>query len=207
MSDLRPHARELGTSVEAAENELARAAQMNRPSYEQYGIVSVDPGEAHVGMAVGVGLGFTSEHDELAMSFETTPAIALRALHTAITCGWIDVLVIEDFRLQPDKAMAQTGSDMPTSQMIGALKWMLIHNAIQTDRMNLPKLIMQPPSLKKTTASVLKHYGIRAATRGSDHARDAELHWWYLLLSERGLMPGINPRGLPRLNDYGSFNG
>lgn len=205
MTQKLPRATEEGASVVSVTEALAVAAKAGRPDVSQYGIVAIDPGEHHVGIAIGYGLGVSMKDDELVMSLETTPARALPALWYAIQCGWIDCLVVETFRLQPDKAMAQSGSEMNTSQMIGAIKLMLQLNESNGERMNLPALFWQAPSIKPTTKAVLKSMNILPTSVGSDHARDAELHWWHLLLSRRELLPGRRLAPWPVRNDYGVF--
>ena len=163
----------------------------------QRGILAIDPGDVHIGLACGVALRDGDPgSDELVYAFEMGHTPALFAIHTAIQAGWIDLLIVEEWRLYPDKAMQQVGSEMLTAQMIGAIRWMVAHkhrwqseveSATQAELK--PQLVMQPASIQNTTKAYLRKLGIeRTSVKGADHALSAELHWWKYVLGHRGLL-------------------
>ncbi|HEU5046096.1 MAG TPA: hypothetical protein VFT75_18395 [Nocardioidaceae bacterium] len=84
---------------------------------------AVDPGGEHVGMAEFSNFAGVAGTGQCDRAWETTPETAVDAIAAAMLNYEIDVLVVEEFRLYPDKAMAQTGSTMPTCEMIGCIKW------------------------------------------------------------------------------------
>lgn len=86
---------------------------------------AVDPGGVHVGMAE-FDFGVDADGDQYAdcvRAWELDPETAIDTIAAAMLNHQIDVLVVEEFRLFPDKAMEQTGSTMPTCELIGQIKW------------------------------------------------------------------------------------
>ncbi len=176
-------------------------------------VLAVDPGDDHVGVAAGVGLGQQpTSDDELMTSFETTPAAWMITLRSMAICGWVDVLVMEDFVLIPDRAMQQSGSKMHTARLLGAMGWLVAdHNLevgylIEQAQQNGGALpaesgpavpiypFYQMPSIKATQQSILRSMGVKPEPCGnSGHARDAQLHWWHFVMGQRGLLTGIKP--------------
>lgn len=75
-------------------------------------ILSVDPGDVHVGMALWNNGGL--EH-----AWETDPEDSVHAFKGFYD---LDLLVIESYQLYPWASDHQTFSKMPTSQLIGRMK-------------------------------------------------------------------------------------
>lgn len=144
---------------------------------------AVDPGDVHVGLAIfergDTGLWRCVDACEL------TPDEFLLLLAQQMVQGTIDILVYERFILEPDQAAKLAGTEMETSQMIGAIKW--IHGQCAR-RHNAPdvELVGQPNKIKKPMRGVLNHRKIRSITRRlgvtGDHAKDAELHGYYHII-------------------------
>lgn len=139
-------------------------------------VVAVDPGDKHVGVATWVS-------GELAPVCVEIPAgnaaneIAAMLRH-AITTGHKVHLVIEAFQLYADKAEAQIGSSMQTSQLIGALKYI-------AGQMEIP-VTEQGALILTATKAQLKARGIKLS--GSIHAREAGCHaCHFILFHELGL--------------------
>lgn len=107
----------------------------------------------------------------------------------------IDVVFGEMFRLEKKRAMAQVGSMMPTSQLIG---WIRMHCMLYAPHIDVnwqSNMVLSGP-----TAALLRDHNIRPvsppgknAARGStgDHQRSAELHLWHGLI-RAGLVDGIS---------------
>ncbi len=83
-----------------------------------------------------------------------------------------DVLVVEAYRLYPWRAKEQLWGDMPSPQVIGALKaWA---------ELNKVRYVEQSASIKRIMSDdVLKRAGYWF--RGKEHARDAARHLLYYL--------------------------
>jgi hypothetical protein len=176
-------------------------------------VLAVDPGDDHVGVAAGVGLGQGAvTDDELLVSFETTPSAWMLTLRSLAICGWVDVLVMEDFVLIPDRAMQQSGSRMHTARLLGAMGWLVADHNLEVDYAisqaaenggALPDgggpavpiyPFYQQPSIKATQQSILRSMGVKPEPCGNSvHARDAQLHWWHFVMGQRGLLTGIKP--------------
>lgn len=176
-------------------------------------VLAVDPGDDHVGVAAGVGLGQQpATDDELLVSFETTPSAWMVTLRSMAICGWVDVLVMEDFVLIPDRAMQQSGSRMHTARLLGAMGWLVADHNLEVDYTisqaannggvvpaeSGPAVPIYPfyqqPSIKATTQSILRSMGVKPEPCGnSGHARDAQLHWWFFVLGQRNMLTGIRP--------------
>lgn len=174
----------------------------------QRGVLAIDPGDRHIGLASGVAFasvdpatGATADgaEDDLRSAFQMAYEPALWAVDAAINSGWVDVLIVEDWRIYEDEAPKLVGSTCDTARMIGAFTWMVRkHNRWAREVQQVddggPGLIefhLQPAHLQDTTRSYLRKYGIdRTSNRGEDHALSAELHWWFCVMQMRGLLEG-----------------
>lgn len=195
---VRASRRQRETSLLEANRQLAQK-QWRQP------IIAIDPGDKHVGWATFVDGSCT-------LGIECEPDQALDALHHAITTGIVTTIVVENWRLYGDKAAKQVGSEMLTSQMIGAVKWQVRqHNATvasiaaarkvdepdwdgSMDDLGLRyvDLVLQPADIKEPTRAVLRRLKIAptAPKTPGDHCRDAELHGWHYILLGQGLIRG-----------------
>jgi hypothetical protein len=170
---------------------------------------AVDPGGVHVGMAE-FEFGKDADGDDYAdctRAWELDPETAIDTIAAALINYEIDVLVVEEFRLYPDKAMAQTGSTMPTCELIGQIKWAhrldCRRRHREFDRLRAVKsrarshldaiarvqstveFVLQPAAIQKPTTGVLRQRGIKStakATGAGGHALSAELHGWHYLI-------------------------
>lgn len=129
-------------------------------------LVAVDPGDLHVGIA-------TWSSQEGIRSNEVSPEEC---------CQFVDLLdedwtlIVEEFRLYPTKASAQSWSPMLTAELIGALKWIARQKRIS--------VVLQPayikvPTLRRCTAKRLE-WKVRSV-----HESDARLHLFYYLLRRK----------------------
>lgn len=141
-------------------------------------ILAVDPGEEHCGLAVFQGgeCVWTGEKEPVGL-FDWLALGA--ALWSRDTLQW-DTVVVEEFRLFPKRAAAQAWSRFGTVEVIGALK--------EWCRRERVELVMQPASVLKPTASILRARGIELRSKGAPHARSAEQHGWHYLMAA-GLLP------------------
>ena len=163
-----------------------------RKQAEQYDLrlVAVDPGGEHVGVAV-FGKSTRKGNWVSLWAGEMKPEEFEDWLSEHMVHSGIDVLVVESWRLQADKAMEQTGSEMETSQLIGSIKY--IHRHMKNTKVRWPapevELHMQSPSIKKPTQSMLKNRKIASIAKrlkAGGHALDAELHGYYHIVHTRG---------------------
>ena len=132
--------------------------------YEPGCIIAVDPGSAHVGVAVWTAHGGAKAKEVAAEKFLPIFAkIVVRA----------DAVVIEKFVLYPSKARAQSWSPMATSEMIGAMRWIAREKGVL--------VAMQGADIKIPTRRQCVARGINVKHK-SPHAADALLHLYYFLL-------------------------
>lgn len=139
-------------------------------------ILGVDPGERHVGWCVlrNDGGGWFADEVREYTHRESMDAFAHLAVNDPV-----DHWVVEEFRLYPDRAGAQTGSTMPTCELIGVFKYL---HRLQTDP---TPLWLQPASIKIPTLAVMKRVGVphlAVKKRVGGHAKDAETHAWHHVL-------------------------
>lgn len=170
-------------------------------------LLACDPGGVHVGLA-----SFQWEPGQRPVctrAWETNPDGGVDFIAAGLLNYMFDTLVVEEFRLYPDKAMAQTGSTMPTCEMIGCIKWAhrldsrrrqegwqasALRRDVRDPRdQNQVLLAMQPAAIQEPTAGVLRRRQIkslakarraeiRAAGGEGDHALSAELHGWHYFI-------------------------
>lgn len=151
-------------------------------------MIAVDPGDAHVGVAV-----FSKR--ECVWAGEMTPAGFLAWLRLRLDDGTAAQVVVEEFRLYSWMAEKQSWSDFPTAQLIGAIKAAVAWfggqvNEVTGERIRDKEVgvVMQPASIKKITRAQLEARGIKSqakARKAGGHAADAELHGWHWLLRRR----------------------
>jgi hypothetical protein len=165
----------------------------------QLRILTVDPGDKHVGMAVG--LAFAQPHpetgavvaeDELVVAFEVGHIDGIFAIDTAVNAGWVDLLVVEDWKLYKDKLEEQVGSRCETARMLGAIEHIVRkYNrfAETTGDPNRVELVQQPASVQKVAKDKLREYRMDRTSKPDDrHALSAECHFWFLVFNRRGLI-------------------
>lgn len=131
--------------------------------------LAIDPGDRHVGWARILDSG-------LVRTGEWTPSECCDQVIWLMTRNLVEELIIEEFVLYTREYSNQTWSDLPTVQLIGALK----HIA---HMFRIP-VFMQGAAIKTPTRAQVKRRKI--ILRGpSIHARDAELHLYYRILRRR----------------------
>jgi hypothetical protein len=133
-------------------------------------MVSIDPGDIHVGF-VSWDHGLPDHLEEF------TPARCMQVIESMASTNWLDLVVIEEWKLYPEMAQKMVGSDFPTCQLIGALRYVL-------DCAEIP-YHLQPAQIKYPTMGVLRNARfklISQRTGCSGHVQDAELHGWYFMI-------------------------
>lgn len=175
-----------------------------RRSAEDIVVLAVDPGEEHVGVAVGrrdleyapggprpKGFGwFVSDVAEL------NPWEFVQFFRDNI--DGIDLLSVEKYTLYPHLAKEQIGSEMPTSKLIGWIEftvrlWNESFTKEHTPAHGMPEIQYEsyPANIHKGTEAVMKNKGIPfVSPKTPDHARSAELHFWHTLI-RAGLVEGV----------------
>jgi hypothetical protein len=136
----------------------------------QEGVIAIDPGDVHCGMALGIVS--TNGQFSCVRAWEATPDECADEVAGWLLAGELAAVVVERFSLYADKAATQVGSTMPTAELIGILKYLVrvAGNA---------SLVLQGADIKKSMRSQLKARGIKLLPAEADHARDAQLHLWY----------------------------
>ncbi|AZF98655.1 hypothetical protein SEA_RIOVINA_31 [Arthrobacter phage Riovina] len=150
---------------------------------EAYGrmILAVDPGDEHVGVA---WLDRQEKGWAVVFVTEMTPEEFLDYILPALQSGLFRYFVLESFSLYADKLKEQIGSEMLTSQMIGAAKFAV---KITNDASHLNpamqyevQLVMQQPAVKEPAFRILdrKKYVFTAKRLKvpGQHVLDAEVH-------------------------------
>jgi len=147
-------------------------------------LVAVDPGDVHVGVAL---FGRDALGWECVGAMEMTPEGFEDWLAEELIRATVDILVVEEWKLFPDHG-EQVGSDMPTSQLIGAIKFMWRSCKSIAKRWPAPdvELVMQSPQIKIPTRAVLKNRKMTSMAKflkiPLDHAADAELHGYHYII-------------------------
>jgi hypothetical protein len=152
------------------ENHIHKPDVRRTPESKQpKSVIAVDPGDAHVGMAIwsktrGIQLLRASEFD----------ADKWLSLFAKLVEN-VDIVVIEEFRLYPGKAKSQAWSPMATAEMIGAMKW-IAHEAGKP-------VILQGADIKNPTRRQCKARGLTWKHK-SVHASDAILHLQHYIIRQ-----------------------
>jgi len=136
-------------------------------------MMAIDPGDVHCGWAL-------FEDGQCYKVGTFIPEDLLNMVTDMLADGDIDVLVVEEYRLYPDKAKTQSYSDFPTVETIGALKYLARTRGIL--------IVMQPAAAKRPAtgfASAMKIPMLSYQKGQSRHAKDAELHGIYWTQCER----------------------
>lgn len=178
---------------------------------ETHMTMAIDPGDRHVGVAFFRPKPESTWGHECFFVKEMDPNECQDVLAELVVSGSLVTVVYERFTLQGNKAAEQVGSEFLTSQLIGAIRWMVrkqnehayLHDRVikpQTlscleDGLCSPHRVPQPVALvgqmnmiKKPTRAILNRRGIRslaARQRAGIHCKDAELHGWHWLLNGR----------------------
>lgn len=140
-------------------------------------IMTVDPGDRHVGVAVWEYLDPSGWH--CAIAIERTPLEFERELIDAMEKGLVGVVVIEDFRLDGSLAAKLAGSRMETAKLIGVVEYLGRHYGVP--------VVLQDRQIKTPTRNILRARKTKSRARMSkagDHAFDAELHGHYYLAQQ-----------------------
>jgi len=134
-------------------------------------VLAIDPGDPHCGLARFVD-------GECVAAAEFKPERMLGLLELWFTESKIDKVVCEEWRLYGQFAATQSGSTMPTVEVIGVIRWLCRRWGVE--------LIMQAALVKVPIQRILKAHGVKLQSWGhGDHAKDAELHGYRYLLKER----------------------
>jgi len=147
-----------------------------------------DPGETvgvsvvgtHGGKPVGDGERYDSRWNPMTLEPERALDYFAQFCLQAQRAGATPTLYIEEYRIYPEKLAMHSGKTIPTAENIGAFKYI-------ARRMKC-RVVEQPANIKVTTASILRARGI-PLIGGSRHAKDAELHMWYPVLSRKYKAP------------------
>lgn len=131
-------------------------------------VLSLDPGEVHCGMVVGVGPNVVEGKD-------MGPGELFAYMRKMFDAEAFDQVVCESFQLYEDKMAQQVGSKMLTCEHIGVIKYLCAWYGVP--------LKMQPAMIKKATARICKAKGIKPI-KGNRHVKDAFLHFWCFTLNE-----------------------
>lgn len=144
-------------------------------------LLAVDPGDKHVGVAL-----FKSDPWSCVDALEMDPPGFLVWLANGMLHGTFDIVVYERFILEAARAPMLVGSELETSQMIGAIKWIFEQCSTNNAWPNYqPVLVGQTNKIKAPTRGVLRSRGIKSTAKrlkAGSHAADAEIHGWHYIL-------------------------
>lgn len=152
------------------------------------GLLAMDPGDVHVGIAWFAEDANGFPVCEWATEYghdEGTDFVARQ-----LSAGTLSAIALERFNLYEAQKDKQVGSDFPTCEQIGAVKYMVrVHNEFEAawvngDPFRPPHvtLYLAGADIKKPIRAQIKARGIAQVASGSVHASDAELHGWYRIL-------------------------
>lgn len=157
-------------------------------SSEQMGVIAIDPGDVHCGMALGI----LTEQDgkrefDVVKAWESDPDECADYVASWLVSGELAALVVEKFNLYADKAEAQIGSEFPTVQLIGVLKYLVRVANLEAEKQGrlCASLAMYGADTKKSMRNQLRARGITLLPAEADHARDAQLHLWHYVGAEK----------------------
>ncbi|ASZ74345.1 hypothetical protein SEA_KINGBOB_31 [Arthrobacter phage KingBob] len=144
-------------------------------------ILAVDPGDEHVGVA---WLDRQEKGWAVVFVTEMTPDEFLDYILPALQSGLFRYFVLESFSLYADKLKEQIGSEMLTSQMIGAAKFAVkIANEashFNPDMQYEVQLHMQQPAAKAPAFAILERkkyvFTAKRLKVPGQHVLDAEVH-------------------------------
>lgn len=138
-------------------------------------LIGIDPGDTHVGMAI-----YSEIINGMVTAWEATPGECIVWIEQNLKAE--DTLIVEEFRLYPDKAGAQGYSQMKTPELIGVLRYLCAKIGAQW--------VQQGAGIKKATLAILKAKGVvslAVKNKAGNHAKDAELHLWYHIMRQEEL--------------------
>jgi hypothetical protein len=146
-------------------------------------VLAIDPGDVHVGWASYVR---TDTEEKLYDAGEISNSEARKWVQgklKRLDRRWVRCneteLIIEKFQLYGgDTLGSQIGKTMDTSELIGALKWIAAESGVN--------VVEQGASIQKPIEAQLRGRGIELLNKGR-HAKSAQLHLWYRLLSTNQL--------------------
>jgi len=148
-------------------------------------VIAIDPGDVHCGMALGI----TGTNGQFACikAWEATPDECADYVAGWLLSGELEALVIEKFNLYADKAKEQIGSEFPTVQLIGVLRYLVRVAGLEADKQGRyrARLAMYGADTKKSLRAQLQARKIALLPAEADHARDAQLHLWHYAGAEK----------------------
>lgn len=136
--------------------------------------MAIDPGDLHQGVAL---FHRYKKGWRCSVAFETRAWDLMHLISIMGAVDGLDVVVYERFVLEPKRAPMLTGTDLETSQVIGAIKY-------QAGLHGIP-IVGQTNKIKVPTKSILRARGIKSRAKKlgvGGHAADAELHGYHYLL-------------------------
>lgn len=162
-------------------------------------ILAIDPGEKHCGLAEFVE---RSDDWECVRVYELGPDECADRVASLLIGAQLNHLVIEEFRIYPDKALSLSYSEVRTAQLIGVLRY--LHRIARMAQVDVDtgeirqlgeqevvcELRMQPAAIKAATVAILRKQGVESEakrTRSGDHCFDAETHGWHYILTTLGM--------------------
>lgn len=89
----------------------------------------------------------------------------------------LDLVLVEEYRIFPDKLQAHSGKTVPTAEIIGAIKYICAKNGVVCREL--------PAGVKRTTSAILKGRGLapikiaHGTPEQREHPKDAQVLYWY----------------------------
>lgn len=128
-------------------------------------IISIDPGDSHVGFAVW-------EHGELIRWVKLSPQATISELESVQGLDILSTVVVESYRLYPWLAHQQGYSALKTPQLIGVIKYLAWKSGAD--------VVEQNATIKAKAFAGMAMAGF-TMPRTNQHVRDAIAHgWWYI---------------------------
>lgn len=163
-------------------------------------LLAVDPGDIHQGVAyfeMDCKYNPETERGDWSLILHWTRDLSVDALEELTETASVDAIVIEEFRLYPDKAREQGYSDFKTTQRVAVVDYICRKRGIE--------FFVQGASIKR----LARAYGRRSGlfphqprmrdwdfNAPSQHERDAIAHGvWWTLKNKRSPMYDLDSSG------------
>lgn len=128
-------------------------------------VLAIDPGEIHCGVA------YFDKRGNCSWTVEMTPMELFQFIGQTMQN---EVIIVESFRLYPDKAMAQQWSQLKTVETIGVIRYLCLTKHLD--------MVEQAASIKNVAKRQMKARDVEnkaVVERKGGHAADAFMHGWY----------------------------
>lgn len=160
-------------------------------------VIGIDPGGKDKDDKAGhVGVTFARRNTDISNTgagwdimhiCELTPPVFVQWFTLVLGMDLVDEIVCESFSIKKETANFLIGSELPTAQLIGYIRFSMQQHARAGGK---TQLTMQQPGDRYVADGLLKAQGLTyRSPKTPDHARSSEMHLWTWLFRQ-GLVLG-----------------